>query len=69
MRKFSKIRSLRLLNIKVIMDDNEVIYEGMVDDAPYNILEMYYSKLIGSKPLELYVYSEVNDLWNIKYLM
>lgn len=62
MRKFSKIRSLRLLNIKVIMDDNEVIYEGMVDDAPDNILEMYYSKLIGSKPLELYVYSEVNDL-------
>lgn len=60
MRKYSKIRSMRLLNIKVIIDDKEVIYEGTVDDAPDNILEMYYSKLIVSNPLELYVYSEVN---------
>lgn len=29
----------RLLNIRVIKD-NEIIYEGMVEDAPYEIKEM-----------------------------
>ena len=61
MRKYSKIRSMRLLNVKVIIDDKEVIYEGMVDDAPENIREMYYSKLSGDNPIELYVYSEFNN--------
>ena len=30
----------RLLNIRVIKD-NEIIYEGMVEDAPYQIQEMH----------------------------
>lgn len=54
------IDSMRLLNIKVILDDKNVIFEGNVDSAPIEIRKMNYRKINMSGILELYVYSEDN---------
>ena len=51
----------RLLDIRVILD-NELIYEGKVEDAPDNIKSLRYSKVEMGKPLTYYVYSELNVL-------
>ena len=40
--KFLKVGDLKLLNIKVMKDDN-MIYSGMVEDAPDEIKETHYS--------------------------
>ncbi len=34
---YGRIDSFRLLNIKVIIDDNNVLYEGMVENLPKEI--------------------------------
>ena len=60
------IDSMRLLNIKVILDDKNVIFEGNVDSAPIEIRKMNYRKINMSGILELYVYSEDN-VWVLKY--
>lgn len=57
MKVYDNIGSLRLLNIKVIMNDNETIYEGMVEDTPEDIKKLKYSKIeIDSGTTILYVY-------------
>ena len=43
MKVYDNIGSLRLLNIKVIMNDKDTIYEGMVEDAPEDIKKLKYS--------------------------
>lgn len=58
MKVYDNIGSLRLLNIKVIMDDKDTIYEGMVEDAPEDIKKLKYSKIeIDSGTTFLYVYN------------
>ena len=59
---YGKIDRFRLLKIKVILDDEEVIFEGKVEEAPGEILNLKYSKLGHINPMELYVYSEDNNL-------
>lgn len=57
MKVYDNIGSLRLLNIKVIMSDNDTIYEGMVEDAPDDIKKLRYSKIeINNGTTILYVY-------------
>lgn len=57
MKVYDNIGSLRLLNIKVIMNDNQNIYEGMVEDAPEDIRNLKYSKIeIDNGTTILYVY-------------
>lgn len=57
---YTTIGSGRLLDIKVILDGQEV-YNGMVEDAPNEIKQLKYSKVdVGSK-LTYYVYSELNQ--------
>lgn len=51
------IGSLRLLNVKVILDDNETIFDGMIDSAPEEIKKLKYSKIKMAGKMELYVYS------------
>ena len=61
MRKtYGKIDGFRLLNIKVILDEEKVIYEGDVENAPNEILQLKYSNIGSMNPMELFVYSEVN---------
>jgi hypothetical protein len=61
MKIYDNIGSLRLLYIKVVLDDKDTIYEGMVEDAPENVKNMRYSKIeIDSDATHLYVYSECN---------
>ena len=58
MNVYDNIGSLRLLSIKVILNDNNIIYEGMVEDAPEEIKKMKYSKIeIDSGTTFLYVYN------------
>ena len=59
-RVYARIGDSRLLNIKVILDDEKIIYEGMVEDAPDEIKQMKYSKIEMGNPIINYVYSEFN---------
>lgn len=52
------ICSGRLLNIKVILDDN-LIYEGMIEDAPEEVRKLKYSKIESGSKITYYVYSEL----------
>ena len=59
MKVYDNIGSLRLLNIKVIIDDKDTIYEGMVEDAPEDVKKLKYSKIaIDSGTTFLYVYKQ-----------
>lgn len=58
MKVYDNIGSLRLLSIKVVLNDNNIIYEGMVEDASEEIKKMKYSKIeIDSGTTFLYVYN------------
>ena len=54
-----QIGDSRLLNIRVILDEN-IVYEGMVEDAPAEIKKLKYSSVNMGNPIECYVYSELN---------
>ena len=45
-----------MVNIKVILNDEKVLYEGIIEDAPMEIKELKYSKLKMSNVIILYVY-------------
>lgn len=56
---YMSIGTSRLLDIKVILDGQEV-YSGMVEDAPNEIKNLKYSKVDMGSPITYYVYSELN---------
>ncbi len=60
MKYYDNIGSLRLLNVRVYLNDNEVIYEGMIEDAPDEIKKYVYSKIMIDDEgiTNLYVYTE-----------
>lgn len=60
MKYYDSIGSLRLLNVRVYLNDNEVIYEGMIEDAPDEIKKYIYSKIMIDDEgiTNLYVYTE-----------
>ena len=58
MKTYGKINNFEKMNIKVILNDKDVIYEGNVDDAPSNIKEMPYAKASLGKVTEIYVYND-----------
>lgn len=49
----------RLLNIKVILDGEE-IYSGMVEDAPDEVKKLKYSEVKIGSQITYLVYSELN---------
>ncbi len=59
LRTYMQIGDSRLLNIRVILDEN-IVYEGMVEDAPAEIKKLKYSSVNMGNPIECYVYSELN---------
>ena len=60
-RVYNQIGLGRLLDIRVIKDDTETLYEGMVEDAPNEIKQMKYSKIQTTDKVNFYVYSEFNE--------
>lgn len=58
-KTYMQIGTGRLLDIKVILDGQEV-YSGMVEDAPNEIKQLKYSKVDMTSPITYYVYSELN---------
>lgn len=65
-KKYSKIGTARLINIKVIKNDKDVIYEGLVDEAEDDIKELYYSKVnLDSNIITFYVYDKIPENYSI----
>ncbi len=58
MKTYGKIDEFKRMNIKVILNDNEVLYEGKVEDAPDNIKELHYNKALLGKITEIYIYDK-----------
>ena len=58
MKVYGKIGEFKRMNIKVILNDNEVLYEGKVENAPLNIKELHFSKVMLGKITEIYVYDK-----------
>lgn len=57
---YNQIGLGRLLDIRVIRDDTETLYEGMVEDAPEEIKQLKYSRIQTTDRVNFYVYSEFN---------
>lgn len=61
MKLYDNIGSLRLMNIKVIKDNKDTVYEGMVENAPDDIKKLRYAKIeIDSGTTILHVFSQEN---------
>ena len=60
-KAYLTIGSMRLLDIRVIQDDEYKRYEGMSDDAPPEIKKLRYSKMENKDKMVVYVYSEFNQ--------
>ena len=58
---YNEIGLSRLLDIRVIKDDTETLYEGMVENAPDNIKQLKYSRIQTTDKVNFYVYSEYNN--------
>lgn len=56
-KTYGKISSFKKMDIKVILNDTEVLYEGSIEDAPTNIQELHYNKALLGKVTEIYVYN------------
>lgn len=54
MSNYGMIGDCRLLNIKVVRND-EVIFLGKVEDAPEEIRKLSYFKVEGGDPVVFYV--------------
>jgi len=55
---YQAIGTARLLDIRVILDD-QIVYEGMVENAPQEIKELRYSDIKIKDKFEYRVYSEL----------
>lgn len=58
---YNEIGLSRLLDIRVIKDDIETLYEGMVENAPDEVKQLKYSKIQTTDKVNFYVYSEFNN--------
>jgi len=62
MKLYDNIGSLRLMNIKVIKDNKDTVYEGMVENASDDIKKLRYAKIeIDSGTTILHVFSQENS--------
>ena len=57
---YNEIGLSRLLDIRVIKDDVETLYEGMVEDATEDIKLLKYSKIQTTDRVNFYVYSDLD---------
>ncbi len=64
-RTYLSIGDGRLLNIRVILDNN-LVYEGMVENAPDELKQLKYSEVKMGNPITYIVFSQINK-WNVFY--
>ena len=60
-KAYLTIGCARKMDIRVIWDDIDVLYEGEVEDAPQEIKRLRYTKMNNKDKVEFYVYSEFNQ--------
>ncbi len=58
-RTYLSIGDGRLLNIRVILDNN-LVYEGMVENAPDELKQLKYSEVKMGNPITYIVFSQIN---------
>ena len=58
---YNEIGLSRLLDIRVIKDDTETLYEGMVEDAPDEIKQLKYSKIQTTDKVYFFVYTDIEN--------
>ena len=59
MKKYLAVCAFKGLNIKVIYNDKEVLYEGPSEEVPYEIGNLIYSNVVEKDTVwNLYVYSD-----------
>ena len=56
-KKYGSVGSMRLMDIRVIYNE-QVVFEGKVEDCPDNIRQLQYSKIKVGEPTELYIYDD-----------
>ena len=81
MKTYGRIDEFKRMEIKVILNDNEVLYEGKIEDAPMEIKEKHFNKAILGKITEIYIYDDKkwftsffllkyrDELVDVKYLL
>lgn len=60
-KAYLTIGCARKMDIRVIWDDVNILYEGKVEDAPAEIKRLRYTKMDNKDKMEFYVYSEFNQ--------
>lgn len=55
MSGYGNIENMRALEIIVINENDETLYEGRVENAPKEIKELEYKKIEVGNPTKLYV--------------
>lgn len=60
-KAYLTIGCARKMDIRVIWDDVDVLYEGEVEEAPAEIKRLKYTKMVHKDRVEFYVYSEFNQ--------
>ena len=58
MKTYGRIDEFKRMEIKVVLNDNEVLYEGKIEDAPMEIKEKHFNKAILGKITEIYIYDD-----------
>ena len=53
----ARIGDIRLLDVRIFDNDN-LIYEGIIDDLPQEMKTWHYSKVEGMNHMNMYVYDE-----------
>lgn len=56
-KAYLTIGSVRTLDIRVILEDKEILYEGAVEEAPEEIKNLRYSKVKNLDKMNFYVYN------------
>lgn len=56
-KAYLTIGSVRVLDIRVIFENTEILYEGAVEEAPEEIKKLRYSKVENSDKMNFYVYN------------
>lgn len=56
-KAYLTIGSVRALDIRVIFENTEILYEGAVEEAPEEIKKLRYSKVENLDKMNFYVYN------------
>lgn len=60
MKTYGRIDEFKRMNVKIILNDNQILYEGNVENVPFNIKEMHFNKVHLGAVTEIFIYDEKN---------